>query len=73
MNEEKFNQLVIDVAVIKDRLETFTTSQVARIDDHEERIRSLEEFKSKVIGVVAASGVFGGVIGAVIQFFVSKI
>lgn len=73
MNEEKFNQLVTDVAVIKARLETFTNTQVTRIDDHEERIRLLEEFKSKAIGAVLASGVFGGIIGALFQFLVGKI
>jgi hypothetical protein len=73
MNEEKFNQMVTDVALIKDRLDTLINTQTGRTEDHETRIRVLEDFRSKTIGIVAASSVFGGIIGAIVQFLITKI
>ena len=77
MNEDKFNQLCTDVEVMKSQLKGF----INRIDkdmygtnqDHEKRIRSIEDFKSKVVGAVAAAGVIGGVIGGVISFVAGKL
>lgn len=72
MNEDKFAQLCTDVEVVKSKLMDFmkyVDEDMCKInDDHEKRIRSLEAFKFKIIGVVAASSVFGGIAGAIIQF-----
>ena len=66
MTEQQFNQMATDIAVIKSELTHFTQTQIPRIDDHEERIRSVEDFKSRIMGAMLASGVIGGVVGALI-------
>ncbi len=77
MNEEKLSQLCTDVEVIKTRLGDFidyVNDDLCKInDDHEERLRIVEHFKSKVIGAVAVAGAIGGIIGAVFQYFAGKI
>ena len=77
MNEDKFNQLCTDVAVMKSELKGF----IKYVDedlfsanaDHEKRIRSIEDFKSKLVGMGVAAGVLGGVIGGLIQFVAGKL
>ena len=79
MNEEKFNKMVLDVEIIKLKLEDLTKIQNEKVDhlfekleDDEKRIRVLEDFKSKMIGAILVSGFFGGIIGALIQFIAGK-
>jgi hypothetical protein len=45
--EEKINQLVVDVAVIKQKL-----TIAEDVKDHEERIRALEIYKNKTVGAL---------------------
>jgi len=80
MSEEKLNQLITDVVVIKTKLENFINNhnniierQNSNITDHENRLRILEDFKSKIIGIALASGLFGGIIGTLLQFVLKKI
>lgn len=68
MTEEKFNQMATDIAVIKSELKNFTSTQISRIDDHEDRLRKVETFKSKIMGAIAASGVLGGILGAILSY-----
>lgn len=41
-------------------------------DDHENRIRLLERFQWKVVGVATACGAFSGVVGALIVALASR-
>lgn len=71
MDEHKFNQLVIDVALIKQSLDTFVKTQVETVADHEKRIRSLESFKSKFIGAIIIGNMLTGVIVALIVAYIT--
>lgn len=77
MNEEKFLTLCEDVAGMKSKLDNFinyVNEDVSeKSNDHETRLRVVEEWKSKVIGAVAAAGIIGGVIGGLIQFLAGRI
>lgn len=80
MNEDKLNQLITDIAVIKTKLEAFiekNNNDLERhninIADHEDRLRLLEDFKSKILGIALASGVFGGIIGTLLQLIIKSV
>jgi len=73
MNEDKFNKLCEDVAVMKSQLNEFSKTSKIEIKDHEKRIRMVEDFKAKAIGAVAVASVLGGIIGGLIQFLAGKI
>lgn len=77
--EEKLAKLVTDVEVIKTKMELLTknllcTVHSEKLHDHEERIRVLEDFKSKTMGVLVAvsalSAVIGALTGILINLFV---
>jgi len=67
--EDKINQLMVDVGVIKTKIESIETNAPATTYDHETRIRSLEKSRNRLMGAIAAGNLLSGVIG----FFASLI
>lgn len=78
--DEKIDQLVTDVAVIKNELKRFPKSfscvdHKSTFEDHEKRIRILEDHKSKIAGsliAISALGSFIGVVVGLVIAFISK-
>jgi hypothetical protein len=78
--EEKLNKLITDVEVIKTKMEYLTknfpcTVHNETMEDHEGRLRTLEDFRSKFMGALLLGSAFGGFIGTVtglIAAFFSK-
>ena len=58
--EKDINEIKISVARIEERLKVFDNA------DHDKRIRTLEEYKAKLMGWCAAIGAVSGAIVAVI-------
>lgn len=76
--DNKLNQLATDVAVIKTKLELLEKRFPCQahdntINDHETRLRGLEDFKAKVIGALIFGSTLGGMIGGVIVVIISKL
>jgi len=67
--EEKIDKLMVDVAVIKSKLES--EEHIEKVQDHEKRIRSLENFKAKFIGAIILGNVLTGVIVALIVAYIT--
>jgi len=76
IDEKQFQKLITDVEVIRTKLEGFmmyvNEDMIGVNEDHEERIRALEGFKSKALGAIIASGVFGSLLATIIQIFISQ-
>lgn len=79
ISDEKFNKLSTDVELIKNKLDYFTEAQKEKVDylyektdKNEDRIRVLEDFKSKAVGGMAVAGLLGGFIGALLQLIFGK-
>lgn len=75
-NEEKLAKLVTDVEVIKTKLELLTknllcTVHSEKLHDHEERLRVLEEFKSKAMGALVALSALSAGIGALTSVLIN--
>ncbi len=66
---ELLTQIRERLAVIESKLGTAESTN----GDLEERVRDLEKFKSQILGAVAASGVAGGVLGAVLSFLANVV
>lgn len=49
----------------------FTRHQIRR--DHENRLRTLETFKSKAMGMAIAAGLFSGFLDGVIGYFIGHL
>lgn len=74
--EEKLDKLIIDVAVIKNNLErlpkSFTCLEHAEtFEDHEERLRKLEQYAARFIGAVVFGNVLTGIIVALIVAYIT--
>lgn len=63
--ERDINEIKISVARIEERLKIFD-SHIMAAAEHEKRIRSLEEYKAKLIGLCAGIGAITGAVAAVI-------
>ena len=76
IDEKQLQKLLTDVEVIRTKLEGFmqyvNEDMINQSDDHEERIRNLEQFKSKAMGAIVASGIFGSVLATLFQMFFNR-
>jgi hypothetical protein len=66
MPEEQVPQwaqdLIREVTILNERLPNHITWTERNVLDHEKRIRTLEQFRWMILGMVAVSGVIGGLI-----------
>ncbi len=74
--DEKIDKLMIDVAVIKSKMDGFPDTFLCEIHginvkDHEKRIRSLENFKAKFLGAIILGNVLTGIIVALIVAYIT--
>jgi 3-methyladenine DNA glycosylase Tag len=51
LDDEKINQLLIDVAVIRQKLDALVSNSDVALKDHEARIRKLEQNLWRFIGI----------------------
>mgnify|MGYP001455933299 CR=1 FL=1 len=74
--DDKIDKLMVDVEVIKSKMNDFTKyvdEDICKItEDHETRIRSLESFKSKFIGAIILGNVLTGIVVALIVAFITR-
>ncbi len=76
MTDEKFNQLCEDVAVIKSKLENLPKSFSCQlhgetIEDHETRLRKLENYVARFIGAIVLGNLLTGIIVALIVAYIT--
>lgn len=74
--EEKIDKLMVDVAVIKSKMEGFPETfhceeHIKTFQDHEGRIRSLENFKAKFLGAIILGNVLTGIVVALIVAYIT--
>ena len=55
-------ELIREVTILNERLPNHITWTERNVLDHEKRIRTLEQFRWMILGMVAVSGVIGGLI-----------
>ena len=55
-------ELIREVTILNERLPNHIEWSLRNIDDHEKRIRTLESFRWMILGVVAISGLLGGIV-----------
>ncbi len=69
MSDELLSEVRQDTRQILTDLATYAETQKTnsrRIDDHEDRLRLLEAFKWRLVGVGLAAGAVAGVVGALV-------
>ena len=76
MTEEKFNKLCEDVAVIKSKLENLPKSFPCQLheetfEDHENRLRRLENYVARFIGAIVLGNILTGIIVALIVAYIT--
>lgn len=54
-------ELIREVTILNERLPNHITWTERNVLDHEKRIRTLEQFRWMILGVVAISGLLGGI------------
>lgn len=74
--EEKIDKLMTDVAVIKNEIARFPKNFACAnhdntFQDHEDRLRILEDYKSKITGSLLAVSIGGSFIGVVLGLIIS--
>lgn len=60
--EEQILELTRQVTILNERLPNHIDWSIRNIDDHEKRIRALEQFRWMIVGVVTVAGVLGGIV-----------
>lgn len=55
-------ELIREVTILNERLPNHIDYTTRNVVDHENRIRTLEQFRWMILGMVAVSGVLGGLI-----------
>ena len=55
-------ELIREVTILNERLPNHITWTERNVLDHEKRIRTLEQFRWMIVGVVSVAGVIGGLI-----------
>jgi hypothetical protein len=63
--ERDINDIKISVARIEERLKIFE-SHVTTSQEHDKRLRVLEEYKAKLLGMCAGIGALAGTVAAII-------
>ena len=58
--------LIREVTILNERLPNHITWTERNVLDHEKRIRTLEQFRWMIVGVVSVAGVLGGLIAKLI-------
>lgn len=56
VDEDKFEKLLIDVAIIKEKLDTLVSNTDTKLQDHESRLRRLEQNMWRFFGIAAIGG-----------------
>lgn len=66
MSEEQVpvwaQELIREVTILNERLPNHITWTERNVLDHEKRIRTLEQFRWMIVGIVGIAGVLGGVL-----------
>jgi hypothetical protein len=55
-------ELIREVTILNERLPNHIDYTTRNVVDHENRIRTLEQFRWMILGVVAISGLLGGIV-----------
>jgi len=55
-------ELIREVTILNERLPNHIEWSLRNIEDHEKRLRVLEQFRWMILGVVAISGLLGGIV-----------
>jgi hypothetical protein len=55
-------ELIREVTILNERLPNHITWTERNVLDHEKRLRTLEQFRWMILGVVAISGLLGGIV-----------
>jgi hypothetical protein len=55
-------EIIRTVTILNERLPNHITWTERNVSDHEKRIRTLEQFRWMILGVVAISGLLGGIV-----------
>ena len=55
-------ELIREVTILNERLPNHITWTERNVLDHERRIRTLEQFRWMILGVVSISGLLGGIV-----------
>ncbi len=56
-------ELIREVTILNERLPNHITWTERNVLDHEKRIRTLEQFRWMIVGMVGLSGFIGAIIG----------
>lgn len=59
-------EIIRTVTILNERLPNHITWTERNVLDHEKRIRTLEQFRWMILGMVAVSGLLGGMIAKLI-------
>lgn len=59
-------ELIREVTILNERLPNHITWTERNVLDHEKRIRTLEQFRWMIVGVVSVAGVIGGLIAKLV-------
>lgn len=66
MSEEQVpvwaQELIREVTILNERLPNHITWTERNVLDHEKRIRTLEQFRWMIVGIVGIAGVLGGIL-----------
>jgi hypothetical protein len=60
-------ELIREIAVLNEKIPNHVTWTERNILDHEKRIRTLEQFRWMIVGIVSLAGVLGGIIAKFIN------
>lgn len=60
-------ELITEIAVLNERIPNHVAWTERNILDHEKRIRTLEQFRWMIVGIVSLAGLLGGIIAKFIN------
>jgi hypothetical protein len=70
MSEEQVpmwaQELIREVTILNERLPNHITWTERNVLDHEKRIRTLEQFRWMIVGIVGIAGALGGILSKLI-------
>lgn len=72
---QKLDAIHADVGVLKVQTATLVQAEKdhkEQLEDHEKRLRSLEEYITKARGALALAGVLAGTVGGIVVWALSK-